>query len=230
MWIPPKSDMESVTTGLVILGPLASTSVTERFGVVCSIDGRWNRAMHVLTGNGNAVAALANKASVSVVQSGKRSNRVIPNNALPIDDGSWRHIAAEQAWLEALTPLVPQWMDEAKTALNKSTMTTALANLFIAANIWLRTDNLTNTVEKYWIQNIETITSTAMADAISRVGLGQQYDTSQYYTSFGTECTGIGGASPRKWCPGPPPNNQSSLLAFHGYLTGECVTTTERYR
>ncbi|CAD6590448.1 MAG: hypothetical protein ASARMPREDX12_004370 [Alectoria sarmentosa] len=220
VWIPPKSDMESVTTGLVILGPLASTSATERFGVVCSIDGRWNKAMHVLTGKGNTVVSLANQASISVVQSGKRSDRVIPNNALPINDGSWRHIAAEQAWLEALTPLVPQYLNEAKTALKESTMTTALANLFIAANILLRTDNLTSSEERYWIQNIETVTSTAMADAISRVGLGQQYDTHQYYTSFGTECTGIGGASPRKWCPGPPPYNQSSLLAFHGFLTG----------
>lgn len=226
VWIPANPDMESVTTGLVILGPLTSTSATHRFGIVCSIDGRWNKAKHVLTGSGNAVTAWGNMAydntgsDISVVQSGQRNNEAILTKALPINDGSWRHITAEQGWLDGLTPLIPQWMDEAKTALSKSTMTTALANLFIAGDVRLKTDNLTEGEGRNWILNIETITSTAMADAISRVGLGQQYNTIKYYTSFGTQCTSIRGATPRKWCPGPPPYTQSSPLKFHGYLTG----------
>ena len=118
-------------------------------------------------------------------------------------------------------------MDEAKTALNKSTLTTALANVFIAGDIRLKTEPLTGSGQSHWIQDIETITSTAMADAVSRVGLGQQYNTLKYYTSFATECTRIRGAEPREFCPGPPPYNQSSHLAFHGFLTGECITTTK---
>lgn len=86
-------------------------------------------------------------------------------------------------------------MDETKTVVNRSTMTTALAYLFISADVRLETDNLTLDGEKYWIQNIETVTSTAMADAVSSVGLGQQYDTVRYCTGFGTVCIDIGGAS-----------------------------------
>lgn len=216
VWIPATPDMESVSTGLVILGALNSTSATHRFGVVCSIDGRWNKAKHVLTGT-------IDTGDISVVQSGRREGEAIMTDALPINDGSWRHITAEQGWLDALTPLIPQYMDEAKTALSRSTMTTAFANVLIAADIRLKTDNDSD----QYIQTAETVTSTAMADAISRVGVGQEYDNHTYYTSFGTECTGIEGASPRKWCPGPPPYNQFSRLAFHGFLTGElCDTTT----
>lgn len=228
VWIPPTSDMESVTAGLVVLSALNSSSATERFAVVCSIDARWNKAKHVLTVKGSNPAVLGNKASdssssdVSIVQSSKHDNRALASTVLPINDGSsWRHIAAEQAWLDGLTPLVPQWMDETKTARNKSTMTTAFANLFIATDARLRTDRPKKTMEKYWIQNIETVTSTAMADAISRIGLGRQYWSNKHYTGSGNKCTGIVGAAPRQFCPGPPPYGESSLLTFQGFLTGE---------
>lgn len=56
-------------------------------------------------------------------------------------------------------------MDEAETALDKFSMDTAFANLFIAADSRLETANLTLDGERYWIQNIETVTSTAVADA-----------------------------------------------------------------
>lgn len=190
----------------------------------------------MFTGGGDAVTGLAVKAydndgsDISVLQSGQRNIRVILTDTFLIDDGNWRHIKAEQGWLDALTPLIPQWMNEAKTTLSKSTMTTALANVFIAANIRLKIDNLDrNNDGRYWIQDIESITSTAMADATSRVGLGQQYRTPKYYTNFGTECKPIEGCGPRKWCPGRPPYDQSSLLAFRGFLTGEGVTTTQRH-
>ena len=116
VWVPANSEMQSVTTGLVILGALASNLATQRVGVVCSIDGRWNKAKHKLTGTGNAVTGLGNVAydnlgsGISVVQSGQRNNRTILTNVLPINDGSWRHITAEQGWLDALTPLIPQWV------------------------------------------------------------------------------------------------------------------------
>lgn len=234
VWIPASPDMESVTAGLVILGSLNSTFESQRFGVVCSIDGRWNKAKHVLTGNANT--GLGSKSydndggDISVVQNGQRNNQAILTETLPLDDGNWRHIKAEQGWLNALTPLIPQYMEEAETALNKSTMTTALANILIAGDVRLNTDNLDSVNARFRIQYIETIISTAMADAISRVGLGQQYRAFKYYTNFGTKCKRIQSAGGRTWCPGPPPYDQSSRLAFRGFLTGKGVTITQRHR
>ncbi|KAM0797048.1 hypothetical protein BDR22DRAFT_489214 [Usnea florida] len=64
------------------------------------------------------------------------------------------------------------------------------------------------------------MTSTAMADAVSRVGLAQQYDTLKYHTSFGRECSVFKYAGPRQFCLGPPPYNEFSLLSFRAFLTG----------
>ena len=156
VWILPKSAMQSVTTGLVVLGALTSTSAMEPFGVVCSIDGRWNQPKQVLSGG--TVAAFGNNApynsgsDTSVVQSDKCSNAAITNSALPINDGSWRQIIAEQAKLEALTPLVNRWM-RPRRRWNKFTLTTVFANIFLAADIGLETDILTLGGERYWIQN-----------------------------------------------------------------------------
>lgn len=46
--------------------------------------------------------------------------------------------------------------------------------------------------ESGWdVAQIELITSTAMADAISRVGLAQAWDTQILYSSFGQTCSDI---------------------------------------
>ena len=218
VWVP--TNMSSVTAGLVVLGPLTSGSATQRLGVVCSIDARWNRARHIMTPSQSK--ALGNSGQfVSLVLSAKDLDQHNKTTALPIDNGDWKHIAAEPEWLEALTPIVPVWMNEAKTAVNQSFMTTALANLYVAADIGLQSPNVTNAMDQTWVQHIESITSTAMADAVSRVGLAQQYDTLKYYTSFGRECSRFKYAGPRQFCPGPPPYDQFSLLSFRAFLTGK---------
>lgn len=218
VWVP--TNMSSVTAGLVILGPLSSASAIQRLGVVCSIDARWTRARHIMTPSQSEV--LGNSGPfVSIVLTAKDLDQHNTTTALPIDNGNWRHIAAEPEWLEALTPIVPVWMNEAKTAVNQLFMTTALANLYVAADIRLQSPNVTNAVNQTWVQHIESITSTAMADAVSRVGLAQQYDTLKYYTNFGRGCSHFKDAGPREFCPGPPPYNQFSLLLFRGFLTGK---------
>lgn len=144
--------MESVIAGLVILGALKSTSKSQRFGIVCSVDGRWNKAKHVFTGVGNAVTGLGVKAyendgsDISVVQSGQRNDRVTLTDTFLIDDRNWRHIIAEQGWLDALTPLIPQWMNEAKTTLSKSTMIRALANVFMRLTLGSKSTTLIGTM------------------------------------------------------------------------------------
>ena len=95
---------------------------------------------------------------VSVVLSAKDLDQHNKTTALPNDNGDWRHIAAETEWLEALTPIVPVWMNEAKTAVNQSFMTTALANLNVAADIGLQSPDVSNAVNQTWVQHIESIT------------------------------------------------------------------------
>lgn len=214
VWVP--TNMDSVTAGLVVLGPLMSDSATQRFGVACSIDARWNRATHILTKS--STSALGNSGPfISVTQIGARNNKEIVTKALPTDNGDWRHISAETEWLEALTPSVLLWTKVAKTASNESAMTTALANLYAAGDVKLSSGNLKDAP----VPQIESITSTAMADAISRVGLAQQYDTLKYYTNFGNKCSEIKFGGGRQFCPGPPPSDQFTLLAFNGFLTGK---------
>ena len=207
--------MDSVTAGLVVLGPLTSDSATQRFGVACSIDARWNRATHILTKS--STNALGHSGPfVSVAQNGARNNQDLVTKALPIYNGDWRHIYAETEWLEALTPSVLLWTKAAKTASNKSAVTTALANLYAAGDVNLSSGNHKDAL----VPQIESITSTAMADAISRVGLAQQYDTFKYYASFGKQCSNIKYSGARHFCSGPPPSDQFTLLAFNGFLTG----------
>lgn len=116
---------------------------------------------------------------------------------------------------------MPVWTNEAKTALIESAMTTALANLYVVGVIKLRSANLTDGPVQSWLQSIESITSTAMADAISRVGLAQHYDTHKYYTNFGKCCLSMWGSVPRQFCPRPPPSDRFNLLAFNEFLTGK---------
>lgn len=171
--------------------------------------------MHTLTISSNGLGKRP-VSQISVAQNGARNNDGITIKALPIDNGDWRHISAEKEWLEALTPTVLLWTQIAKTASNESAVTTALANIYAAGSVNLSSGNLKDAL----VPQIESITSTAMADAVSRVGMGQQYDTLTYYTSFGTKCSHIKYAGARQFCPGPPPSDQFSLLAFNGFPTG----------
>ena len=218
VWVP--TNISSVTAGLVVLGPLTSDSATQRLGVACSIDARWYRADHIMTPSQSDL--LGNSGPfISVVVGAQDRDEHNTATVLPIDDGNWRNISAEPEWLETLTPLVPKFVKEPTLAVNQSSLTTALANLYIAANVVLLSPNNTNSNNQTWVQTIESITSTAMAEAVARVGLAQQYDTLKYYTSFGNGCSRIANAGGRQFCSGPPPYNQFSLLSFKGFLTGK---------
>lgn len=210
VWIP--ADMDSVTAGIVILGELHSELDTHRLGVVCSIDARWNRAMHTYTANSTTGFAQSG-AFTSVTQSGRRSTQEIITKTLPMDNGDWSHIAAEAEWLETLTPVVP-----IRTGPSSATfMTTALAHIY-------NTSNIPEANGAWDVVKIESITSTVMADAISRVGLAQAWGARILYTSFGQTCSIINWNHGAQFCPGPPPSGQFSPLAFHGFLTGKHST------
>lgn len=216
VWIPATRDTGSTTTGLIVLGPLSSFNTTQRHGVTCSVDARWNKAQHVsaelsLSGFGRDTF------SISTIRGGEQDN--IITKALPIDDGSWTHISAEKSWLEALTPQVPlRSKDSMKTT---SRTTTALANLIAASGVNWNKTKISSKAAESDIMNIETVVSTAVADAVSRVGLARQYRSPKYYASFGTECTHLSAELPQIFCPGPPLPSNYTPLTFHGYQTGK---------
>ncbi len=204
VWIPTSSHTDSTTTGLVVLVPLSSKNVTERFRVACSIDARWNKAQHQKTASSRG---LGSKGSfVGTKGSEMRSNGEIHTKALLIDEGRWTRISAEQSWLDAPTLLVPVWAGKTLTTASKSeTSITALPTLVIAPSVSLTTANMTNSAEQWWISEIETVVSTAMADAISRVGLAQQYDSLKFYSSTKSlqkQCVSIHGDANRYFCLG----------------------------
>jgi hypothetical protein len=194
----------STTTGLVVLGPLSSKNATECFRVAYSIDARWNKAQHQDTASSTG---LRSKGSfIGTKGNEMRSNGVIHTKALLIDEGRWTRISAEQSWLDAPTPLVPVWAGKTLTTASKSeTSITALPNLVIAPSVSLTTANMTNSAEQWWISEIETVVSTAMADAISRGGLAQQYDSLKFYSSTKSlqkQCVSIHGDANRYFCLG----------------------------
>ena len=231
VWIPTTSDMGSVTTGLVILASHNSSSPGERRGIACSIDARWHETKHR-----SAELTLSELGSsfTFTVQAEKHAERLgLKHLTLPINDGSWTAISADQSWLEALTPLVPARSDNSMDTQVSDSKTTAITNLFLAAGVnWSKTA-ISPKRASLNIQTIEWIVSTAVSDAIARVGLPQQYYSRNYYIDHGKECSRIsrwlsnsGGASGGFWCPGPPPDSNYTRLKFSGYMTGQSILST----
>lgn len=93
IWIAPKSNMTSVTTGLVVIGPIEEKT-GQRYGVGCSIDARSNKAQHMMTQSSSCSLENTGK-YISATTSSARSPAEIVDKALPItgSDGNWRHIS-----------------------------------------------------------------------------------------------------------------------------------------
>ena len=93
IWIAPKSNMNSVTTGLVVIGPIEEKT-GQRYGLGCSIDARWNKAQHMMTQSSSYSLENTGK-YIGATISSARSSAEIVDKALPINvsDGNWRHIS-----------------------------------------------------------------------------------------------------------------------------------------
>ena len=217
-WIALSSEYKAVTAGLVILGPVDASNGVRRAGIVCSIDARWKEALHTFT------ATEEGTVYVDLPDAGGSSDdhffglqRIVP----PDGNGNWRHIVADYDWLQGLTPIVPSLV----TRPGSSGHTTALGNLLLAAGFDL--ESLSTQMEEVAIKDIETILSTAIADAVSRVGLGQQYGLIRKATISGAECLNY------PWSSVPSPDSlegsQRTSLTFTGYLTGNISTWHFKY-
>ncbi len=101
VFIPTNSDLASITTGLIILGPTLSNDSNKCYGVICSVDARWDRAQHTLTDQQSSTLRKKNHGDpVSARISGQGSVDGIQNGAAPIDDGNWSSISADGNWLK----------------------------------------------------------------------------------------------------------------------------------
>ena len=208
-WISLSSEYKSVTAGLVVLGPVDASNGVRRAGVVCSIDARWKEALHTLT------ATEEGTVYVNLTDAGGSSDNPSFLDGRIVDpdgNGRWRHIEADYDWLQGLTPIVPSLF----THTGSSGHTTALGNLLLAAGFDL--EGPSSQTEEDSIEDIETILSTAIADAVSRIGLGQQYGLIEKSEISGAECLN----HPWSSAPSPEPleGSQRTSLTFTGYLTG----------
>ena len=145
------------------------------------------------------------------------NQRILP----PDGNGSWRHIVADYDWLQGLTPLVPSLVSRPGPPGH----TTALGNLLLAAGFDL--EGPSSQTEEVSIKEIETILSTAIADAVSRVGLGQQYELIDKSTISGAEF--LDHLWTRVPSPEPVVGSHRTSLTFTGYLTGNISTVNFRY-
>ena len=217
-WIALSSEYKAVTAGLVVLAPVDASNGVTRAGVVCSIDARWKEALHKFT------ATEEGTVYVDLPDAGGSSDnpffgnqRIVP----PDGNGSWRHIVADYDWLQGLTPLVPSLVSRPGPPGH----TTALGNLLLAAGFDL--EGPSSQTEEVSIKEIETILSTAIADAVSRVGLGQQYELIDKSTISGAEC--LDHLWTRVPSPEPVVGSHRTSLTFTGYLTGNISTVNFRY-
>lgn len=204
----------SITAGLVLLGPVRSNTGTVRDGFVCSIDARWNKVVHTMMESSRTnitLKAWGNPVSVAISDEVSRNN--LRTTALPVNNGDWRHVAADRAWLEALSP-VTQNNQGPNFTMSASGLATGLENVFVAANLSIPSVNGGAAV-------YEPIISTYFADGMSRVGLERVFthDGQIVYTNDRSKCENV--TSNYLFCPKPIGTGSHTAMAFQGYLTGE---------
>ena len=172
--MPPNVSMTSVTTGVLILGQQNDT--TTRLAIACSVDARWNKALHTMTKSEDyGIGNLVNP--ISVTLRGIRKNSELTKAVLPLQTDDWRHISAELTWLEAALgyeTLFNEHYLAFSAGKGPASRTTALGALLIA-----RVSHIAEPEAplRYWSNNtdaVESVISTAFADAISRVGIERQ--------------------------------------------------------
>ena len=222
IFISPSTNMTSVTTGVLILGPQNRT--TRRFAMACSVDARWNRALHTMMKSDDyGIGNVGNP--VTAILRGRRKSSELNKAALPLRNGYWRSISAEPAWLEAAlgwdTLSDVGYQAYSNSEQGSKYQTTALGSLIIAR---LKHFAELETPLKHWSNNTdaaESVIATAFADAISRVGIERQQLPGGFTpTESVRACQQI--TDSYTFCP-PPSTTEISdwtRVSFGGYTTG----------
>jgi hypothetical protein len=229
VFIPPNPHMSSVTTDLVLMGPVRPSG--DRISMVCSVDARWNRAVQSSTQS--PYYSLGNPGSpVTATISSRHSKKYIVDGVLPVNTSDWTHIAADNQWLEGalgyktLFHSVGDPGSAKLKAAREETPTTALGAFLMTIGSDV---NKTSTPVEAWdsnfVQQVEPVISTAFADAISRTGYAQQAATIEFMTDFAKECVPIPGSVHRgyKFCPGPGKEDMDKFtrMTLNGFTNGE---------
>lgn len=223
VWIPVPN-ATTITTGLIILGPSLSQTPAVRQGLACSVDAKWLRIAHTMSESLTTITSEDWGNPVSVNVTGKRYDRGPAQSILPVNDGNWKHVAADSAWLDAMNPSIAVDLSTFSIS-NMSDLTTALGNVIMAA----ASVNLSDVVD---IAKNEQIVSVVFADGLSRVGLndviehgGQTLDTSNR-----SKCEEVDHTNHYVFCPKPTNTDRYTEMALQGYLTGKLppiFTTTK---
>ncbi|KAL9588154.1 MAG: hypothetical protein Q9203_003026 [Teloschistes exilis] len=166
IFLSPDPKMTSVTTGVLILGPENVTGV--RFAFACSVDARWNKAVHTIVENQPIIAKLR----------GRRDPSDLKNSTLPLPGNHWRRITADRDSLEGALGYPTLFsLGQQPYAIDteaRSYDTTALGSIVMARLKHLAEES---TPIGYWSNNtdaVESVVSTVFADALSRIGIDRQ--------------------------------------------------------
>ena len=222
-WIPYST--QGITAGLVVMEAMTNTSVETRSVLACAVDARWAKASSQQVDGPlqAAVGAVALHQRQFKPIDGYELNRgeVRSHGFLPTDSSSWRSIAADMDWLQALTPSVPFF----SPTLNVTAPASTLANIFMSTNHTsiAKQANTTqyrqNTPFNFW----ETVISTIVADGLSRIGYARQLGDGTFYAEGVTgTCNG-----PLNVCPSPPSPEDFTMMQIKGdYLDSEFAPNT----
>ena len=169
------SGLPSLTTGVLVLG--SENRTYKRLAMVCSIDARWNRALHsVDDANDNSIGSTGRVVSVELC--GRRSQSDLKNATLLEEDDCWRHITMDGESLEAglgfETVFSLSYQPHAIDQESHPIYTSALGSMLLA-----RLQHLTGitSLPGYWTDNVdavESVISTVFADSLSRIGIERQ--------------------------------------------------------
>lgn len=174
-WISLPAEFGSITSGLIIAIP-PEPGQSNALAITCSVDSRWAKGESWLTSSQEDWAWAG---FYGPMQSNPLRTRSGYNDYggarlfLPIDDGSWSRIAADEAWLDALTPQLSTSSGTASTTL-ESTLANSIPNVVNINSI----DDVFSNTSSILIPFVEHVISTTMADGISRVGSALQMNTS----------------------------------------------------
>ncbi|KAL9611669.1 MAG: hypothetical protein Q9167_003698 [Letrouitia subvulpina] len=223
VFVAPDPGMISVTTGVVVLGPL--TNQSERIAMTCSIDARWNDAQHsMIKSDDYGIGNVGNP--VYAVLSGRNMQADLKTMTLPVNDGSWRHVSADQSWLKGAlgyqTPYNTRFQPYFKGVDERGYTTTALATFILARSMYTEPKRTSIDFWRGSIPPIESVISTAFADVMSRTGSEREIYKNILQVNSVSDCQMQAGSEKYKFCPPPLAFEARTLseLHFNGSRTG----------
>ena len=223
IFVAPHPAMISVTTGVIVLGPL--TNQSERIALTCSIDARWNDAEHsMIKSDDYGIGNVGN--SVYAVLGGRNAQADLKTMTLPVNDGSWRHASADQSWLKGAlgypTPFNARYQPYYKGADQQGYTTTALATFILARTMYTKPKQTSIDFWRNSIPSMESVISTAFADVMSRTGSVREITSKIFQVNSVNDCQMQAGSKLYSFCPPPPASDATTLseLHFNGSRTG----------